>query len=147
MDQNIDPCDNFYNFSCGGYAGNSTLRTAQKIVDQKIQQYIKSAVATNDSFSIKLQKKYYQACMNIENIESKSNEKLKEIFRDLGDWPVLTQNWNESNFDWGKIVQKCIEHGLYYDWFLYIENEIAYNTSNENLHVRYLNGLVIKDIS
>lgn len=147
MDRTVDPCENFYNFSCGSYEGNSTLRNAQKIVDQQIQKFIKSPITKNDSVSIKLQKKYFQACMNIENIESKSNDKLKELYQELGGWPMLIQNWNESDFDWGKIVQKCIDHGLYYDWFLYIENEIAYDTTNKNLHVRYLNKFVLKYIS
>lgn len=78
--------------------------------------------------------------MNLENLESKSDEKLKKLLQDLGGWPILMRHWNETDFHWGKIVEKCIEHGLYYDWFIYIENEIAYNSSNENLHVRYSNN-------
>lgn len=73
--------------------------------------------------------------MNLENMESKSNEKLKQIFKDMGGWPIFVRNWNETDFDWAKIVDKCRQHGLYYDWFLYISNEIGYNSSNENLHV------------
>lgn len=139
IDKSVDPCDNFYNFSCGGYHGNSTLRNAQNVVDKIIQNYIKSPVMKNDSHSVMIQKKYYQACMNLENLESKSNEKLKALFEDLGGWPILMRHWNETDFNWGKTVEKCIQHGLYYDWFMYIENEIAYNASNENLHVWFLN--------
>lgn len=106
--------------------------------------YIKSPMTKNDSNSVKMQKKYYQACMKLENLESRSNNRLKEIFDDLGGWPLLHQNWNETDFNWGRIVQKCTEHGLYYDWFLYIENEITYGSSNENLHVRYLNNRVTR---
>lgn len=102
-----------------------------------MHNYINSPITKNDSNSVRIQKKYYQACMNMENMETKSNDLLKEIFHDLGGWPVLLKHWNDTEYDWGKIVHKCIQHGLYYDWFLYIENEITYNVSNENLHVRY----------
>lgn len=139
IDKSADPCDNFYKFSCGGYQSNSTLRNAQNVIDNIIQSYIRSPINKNDSKAVKMQKKYYQSCMDLDSIELNSNEILKNVFEDLGGWPVLVRNWNETDFDWGKIIKKCTEYGIYYDWFLYIENEIAYNTSNGNLHVRYFN--------
>lgn len=102
-----------------------------------MKSYIKSPINKNDSKAVKMQKKYYQSCMDLDSIELNSNERLKAVFEDLGGWPVLVRNWNETNFDWGKIINKSTEYGIYYDWFLHIENEIAYNTSNGNLHVRY----------
>lgn len=139
IDESTDPCDNFYTFSCGEYQSNSTLRTAQNIIDNIIQSYINSPINMNDSNVVKMQKKYYQSCMDLDSIELNSNERLKAVFDDLGGWPIFVRHWNETDFEWGKVVKKCTQYGLYYDWFLYIENEIVYNSSNGNLHVRYLN--------
>lgn len=73
--------------------------------------------------------------MNVKLIEDDQNRSLKKLFDELGGWPILTRNWNESQFDVGLIIETCIDNGLYYDWYLYVENEPSYNQSNENLHV------------
>ncbi|KAJ8967238.1 hypothetical protein NQ317_006653, partial [Molorchus minor] len=121
MEPNTDPCDNFYNFTCGNYKGDLVLRNLQQSVDQRVKSLIDGPMQKEDSRSVKLQKRYYQACMNLTNIEEDQNETLKKLFEQLGNWPVLEgPEWNESRFNWGSTVEKCKDLGLYYDWFVNI---------------------------
>nr|XP_023011692.1 neprilysin-1-like isoform X1 [Leptinotarsa decemlineata] len=130
-----DPCDNFYNFSCGRFEEQSTLEEAQNRVNESLKSLITSRVNKDDSRSVKLQKKYYTACMDQTGIEEDDNESLKTILNELGGWPLLAKHWNAS-YNWGQIVDKCIELGLYYDWFLNIHNEPTFNGTFDTLEIK-----------
>lgn len=40
------------------------------------------------------------SCMNYEIIEGRGLLPLHKLLKELGGWPVLEDNWDESNFDW-----------------------------------------------
>ncbi|KAJ8936548.1 hypothetical protein NQ314_012288 [Rhamnusium bicolor] len=93
--------------------------------------FITSPIEDGDSRSVTKQKKYYQACMNLTAIEEDQNRTLKKLFQKLGEWPVLKgESWNETSFDWGEIVEKCKDAGLYYDWFINLQNYQENNYGN-----------------
>ncbi|KAG5899139.1 hypothetical protein JTB14_027332 [Gonioctena quinquepunctata] len=135
IDNSSDPCENFYNFSCGNYDKSSTVKHAQGKVDRDLKYLITGSINKDDSRSVKSQKKYYRACMDTINIEDDANDSLKAIFEQLGGWPLLQKHWNET-YSWAELVTKCIELGLYYDWFVDIENEPTLEGSYDRLHIK-----------
>ena len=40
------------------------------------------------------------ACMDLDKLEEIGLEPLKLILKELGGWPVLEDNWDESTFKW-----------------------------------------------
>lgn len=99
------------------------MHNFQQEIDGYIRDFITSPIQEDDSGSVKLQKQYYQACMNLTGIEEDQNETIKKLYEELGGWPLLKgETWEEDAFDWGKIVEKCKDIGFYYDWFVNIKN-------------------------
>ncbi|KAL1452805.1 hypothetical protein WDU94_007000 [Cyamophila willieti] len=109
MDLTVDPCDDFYRFSCGKF-----LRETQIPDDKTAQTTFKNL---------------YKACMNVKNIETIGLDPMKKMLQDLGGWPVLEgENWNEETFSWKDSVYKFHEHGYSVDYF--IDFSIVINVKN-----------------
>lgn len=74
MNPNVEPCDDFYKFACGGFLDNTiipddktTVNTFSNIVDN-LEEQLRSSIE-EESFpdeprSFKLAKNFYKACMN-----------------------------------------------------------------------------------
>lgn len=58
-------------------------------------------VKEGDLHSIQLLKATYKSCMNTTKINKEGLPFVKQLFKDLGGWPVLEHNyWVEKSFDW-----------------------------------------------
>ena len=42
----------------------------------------------------------------VDELARRGSEPLLNLLRDLGGWPVLEPNWNESTFDWLKTMAR-----------------------------------------
>ncbi|XP_031783498.1 neprilysin-2 [Nasonia vitripennis] len=111
MNQNINPCDDFYQFVCGNFIKEksiideatiiNTFSIAQREVSTQIYNEIRTNVNSKDLSAFAKPKIYYQNCMNESRIENEGTKPLFEILNKIGGWPVLDgQKWNESIFSW-----------------------------------------------
>jgi membrane metallo-endopeptidase-like protein 1 len=77
MDLSINPCDNFYRFSCGNFIKNTIIPDDGYKVDEfteidnklleKLRISIEDGITENDLRAFKLLQTYYKTCMNISN--------------------------------------------------------------------------------
>ena len=44
------------------------------------------------------------ACMDLDNLDLIGIQPLKDMLKEFGGWPVLEDNWDESNFNWYVII-------------------------------------------
>ncbi|KAL1492631.1 hypothetical protein ABEB36_010862 [Hypothenemus hampei] len=53
----------------------------------------------DDSDAIDKAKKFYKSCMNEDLIEKRAEKPLKKLLEELGGWPIITSNWEQSEVD------------------------------------------------
>ncbi|XP_076662918.1 M13 family metallopeptidase neprilysin 2 isoform X4 [Andrena cerasifolii] len=129
MDVEVEPCDDFYDFACGGFLkatnipdDKSSVNTFTEISDQlqnQLRTSIEEKSPPNEPKPFRLAKNLYQACMNKTAIEQQGLDPLLNILQQLGGWPVLEgDNWNETGFDWKESVYKFRNMGYSVDYFI-----------------------------
>ncbi|XP_070560613.1 neprilysin-1-like isoform X2 [Ptychodera flava] len=113
MNVEADPCDDFYEFSCGSWlrktvipedrSSYDTFSTLRDDVDIKLKDLIEQQINDDDLDPVKNVKKNYQACTDLDTIEERGSQPLVDLMVNLGGWPVLGNNsggnWDESTFD------------------------------------------------
>ncbi|XP_053650118.2 neprilysin-2 isoform X3 [Cherax quadricarinatus] len=111
MDESVNPCDDFFKFSCGGFLKSAIIpdeKTAlsrfNEISDElqeKLRGLVEAEESQDDSPSTKMVKALYKSCMDTARIKERGLEPLKEILKEMGGWPVLEGDaWDPSGFQW-----------------------------------------------
>lgn len=128
LDKSVDPCDDFYNFTCGKFLQNTKIPGERanvdsfSIVNEKLKEQIFNII-TEDSKEdepkpFTLAKKYFQSCMNKTIIEERGLTPLKELIDSFGGWPVvLGDKWDaqESIWDWKDDIKKFRKEGMEFE--------------------------------
>lgn len=123
MDPTVNPCDNFYNFACGGYLNStfieydkSLVSGFSKISDQiqtQLQVILNEDAHVNQSKPFSLAKKLYKSCMNLTKLEEIGLKPAHELLEQFGGWPVAKgDQWSEEKWDLIKMLKKKTDFGL-----------------------------------
>ncbi|KAH8363484.1 hypothetical protein KR084_010897 [Drosophila pseudotakahashii] len=112
MDKKVDPCSDFYSFSCGNYAkinsaveldvsSTGLFETMTNGFDRKI---LKMLNTTHDSHDIPEDiqvKHFFQSCLRLKELNATYPAKMKRLIAEFGSMPVLEgSSWKEADFDW-----------------------------------------------
>ncbi|XP_076238812.1 M13 family metallopeptidase neprilysin 2 isoform X2 [Calliopsis andreniformis] len=144
MDVEVEPCDDFYDFACGGFLkatsipdDKTTVNTFTEINDQlqnQLRASIEEKSAPNEPKPFTLAKNLYKACMNKTVIEDQGLDPLLKILQTLGGWPVLEgDKWNENGFDWKESVYNFRRIGYSIDYFIDFSISIDLKNSTSRL--------------
>uniref|UniRef100_A0A7N8WYF4 Membrane metallo-endopeptidase-like 1 n=1 Tax=Mastacembelus armatus TaxID=205130 RepID=A0A7N8WYF4_9TELE len=102
MDTSVKPCDNFYQYACGGWLERhvipetSSRHSVFDILRDKLEIVLKGQLTENeqDRDAIKKAKTLYSSCMNESLIEQRDSLPLLKLIDSIGDWPVASDDWN-----------------------------------------------------
>jgi len=107
MDKTADPCTDFYQYACGAWnkkhvipEDRTSISTFEVMADELqviLKDILEKEVDDLDNDSTRKAKHFYQACMNLSQIEIIDDEPLREVIETLGGWPVATPGWDENN--------------------------------------------------
>ncbi|XP_076240019.1 uncharacterized protein LOC143182696 [Calliopsis andreniformis] len=112
MNETVDPCDDFYEYACGQWANNnpspenvsswSLWSMVQKRIDKQVEELINDEPKPDDIFAIKLTKKWYQSCMDIEAEERRGVEPVLSTLWRHGGWPLIMEDgeWDSKIYNW-----------------------------------------------
>lgn len=108
IDQQINPCDDFYEFACNRWIKNNPIPDGKPMwgtfgkLEQRNQLVIKNVLDRQlDSFKSKAEKKakmYYESCLDEnETIEKLGAKPMLKFLRDIGGWNVTANVTNPFN--------------------------------------------------
>lgn len=117
INPNVDPCDDFYEFSCGTFL-NDTFLTGEKVsidvfsivrerTHEQLASLIDDDIQPGEMRTFQLAKMFYRACMNRTQIEEQGLQPMIDIIKLLHGWPCVepvdrwnpkgTWNWMDAN--------------------------------------------------
>lgn len=121
MDQTVKPCDDFYEFVCGRYMDgkkeklqslSETFVIESKMLERMLTT-LNDEIKPKESKTNQVVKKFFQSCMNYNEIEEKGTTYLKDIIGNVGGWPCVEgDNWNEENFQWQDMQFELLKKGF-----------------------------------
>ncbi|XP_034115606.1 neprilysin-2-like [Drosophila albomicans] len=125
----INPCDNFYEFTCGTYIDKmiipedkTNINTFTDIVD-KVQEQLKNIITAEPPEStpkhFRQPNMLYRACMNTTRIESLGSIPITIIANTMGGWPLIVgDKWDEDNWTWQDQIKKFHTGGFNMDYII-----------------------------
>lgn len=123
LDENVDPCYNFYEFACGSFIRNTKIpadkvsvdlsSTVDDLVRGQLREIINEPPQRGESKPFRLAKYLNAACLNQSIIEHRGIKPLADILESFGGWPVVKGDlWMNDSFDWVEVVKKFRRMGL-----------------------------------
>ncbi|XP_031634015.1 neprilysin-11-like [Contarinia nasturtii] len=117
MDFSVDPCSDFYQFTCGNWNKKhhrpnymelfNGLFEGQFNVFKQLQDVIEANETANDPESVKQSRIFYRTCMNTEQMDALGLKPALQYLRSfhLPNYPSVTlemfqSNASNANFDW-----------------------------------------------
>ncbi|XP_050062351.1 neprilysin-2-like isoform X2 [Aphis gossypii] len=127
MDLSVDPCDDFYQFTCGNFIKDSIhdmnvitqLEFAMASRTNKIKMVLNERIQPDEQKPIKIVKSLFKSCMDREKIEEQGLQPFEKMLKSFGGWPVLeAEYWNETGFTWTESMYKLRMAGYSSNYFM-----------------------------
>ncbi|NXV43038.1 NEP protein, partial [Uria aalge] len=105
MDTTAEPCDDFYQYACGGWLKRNVIpETSSRysnfdILRDELEVVLKDVLdvpSNNDITAVQKAKTLYRSCINETTIDSRGGKPLISLLPNVSDWPVATSNWDSS---------------------------------------------------
>lgn len=122
MDTSVDPCDNFYQFACGGWISANPVpedssRWAQfdvlaRELSNALGTILEEPIDAQDPTPVNKAKNFYPGCMDVALLETLGVTPLTDFLAQFGGWPMTLNAWDEASFDWqATVAQSRVQAG------------------------------------
>ncbi|XP_015126328.1 membrane metallo-endopeptidase-like 1 [Diachasma alloeum] len=164
MNETVDPCENFYKYSCGGWASKNLIPDYVAFWDRSISTHrahekllksmLESPPEVTDILPIQQAKTFYQSCMDIAARNASIVNTIASFLESNGGWPMAMNfhDWKEDDRSWQEVDANFENLTTYYAFYNFIgakgpwlrmlppmDNEILNNSK-----ILYLVDLIIR---
>ncbi|XP_043926449.1 neprilysin [Protopterus annectens] len=158
MDTSIKPCDNFYEYACGGWIKKNVIPEANArystfdILREELEVVLRGVLEKPDSSDIAALKKVktlYRSCVNETAIESKGGMPLINELQAMFEWPLATTNWERDYGDLWTAEQSIAKLYTSYARQIIVSFYVGTDDKDSNSHIIHLDqpglGLSARD--
>ncbi|CAL1538998.1 unnamed protein product [Lymnaea stagnalis] len=122
IDESVNPCDDFYQYACGGWLKSQVLAPDKSKID------LETLIGDSNAIKIKTlleqreeddpvyktqPRKFYAACLDLNTLNERGAEPFFKLVKEVGKFPALDSSWNETDFDFEDTIIKL--HNLKVD--------------------------------
>ncbi|OWK06089.1 ECE2, partial [Cervus elaphus hippelaphus] len=93
LDRGVSPCEDFYQFSCGGWIRRNPLPDGRS----RWNTFNKNTTFNSSSEAERKTQRFYLSCLQVERIEELGAQPLRDLIDKIGGWNV-TGPWDRDNF-------------------------------------------------
>lgn len=122
-DNSVDPCQDFYKFSCGTFLKETVIpdhktnvgafSVVRDVLNQRLRNLFEGEAVPGEPRIFADVRNYYKSCMNEDLIAESSKGDLLKLVTQLGGWPVLEgDKWEGDKFVWQKTEEEANRLGL-----------------------------------
>uniref|UniRef100_A0A8D9DX90 Neprilysin-11 n=1 Tax=Cacopsylla melanoneura TaxID=428564 RepID=A0A8D9DX90_9HEMI len=143
LNESVNPCDDFYEFSCGGWIAkhqipNTSSQFSQfdlvgKTLQKQLKEILESDAEVTDPLPVKAAQVAYKACIDEETIEQQGIEPLTSVLNSLGTggWPITQQSWDPSQLDMTELfVQVTRRWNIHHLVYVSVQEDRVNSTRN-----------------
>ncbi|XP_020296570.1 neprilysin-like [Pseudomyrmex gracilis] len=128
LNRTVDPCDDFYQFACGGWLQTNQPNQSFPKVDcfsvltnkaqNHLREILEAPVKQNDTMSLQKAKHIFAQCMGKDS-ETVVRSNLSAIVNSYGGWPMVLSlhEWSTKNLTWQNIStilhRNTFDNGIY----------------------------------
>ncbi|XP_030842474.1 neprilysin-4 isoform X2 [Strongylocentrotus purpuratus] len=143
MDLDVDPCEDFYEYSCGGWHKSNVIPEDDshyavpskliKSLEIQCKELIERKPPPSETAAIRKARNFYQSCMNEDILTQRGSEPLKALLRELGGWPVV----NDGVYDEGTWTLEDVlaASRIQLDRNFLFHNRISVDAADSNAHI------------
>nr|XP_023014776.1 endothelin-converting enzyme homolog isoform X2 [Leptinotarsa decemlineata] len=146
MDMSIDPCQDFYSYSCNGWVkanpipdAKSTWGTFMKLELQNqliIKRVLEGPYESLKSKAEQKAKMYYESCLDVnDTVESLGNKPMVALINKLGGWNITDSGFNITTWTLQNITQTIQNKYNIGGLFSYAVGEDDKNSSRHILQI------------
>lgn len=144
MNTAADPCDDFYEFTCGNFILNQEIpedkgevngfEIVKNIFEKQGKTLLEKEQSESDWEIFQHFRSHYKACMNESAIEEIGLPLIKSKLESLGGWPILKgQDWSEEDFHLTDYLVSSNQEGL--NTFALFEISVETDEKGNDSHV------------
>ncbi|KAK3583845.1 hypothetical protein CHS0354_022890 [Potamilus streckersoni] len=127
LDPKVDPCEDFYQFSCGKWIEDQIIPDDSGFINifknldddllKSLRVLLEKVPSLDDKSPTSIARTFYKSCMNESLVNEVSTSTIIQFIEEMGDWPILSlKEFNDTNWSLEKSLGKARQYNTFINW-------------------------------